>query len=666
MHHRLALLITHVLAELAMPTVSVSITKPENSDYGDYSTNVAFLVAKASKSNPRDVAKQIVDSIEGHRQSSTDTTETSKPLNVILRAIDAVTIAGPGFINISLRNEAISTYIKSLLNKKDIVVEVQNEFTAFTTGNISLQERLAIEFTQPNPFKELHIGHVYNNALGESISRLLEFLGVTVHRINYQGDVGMHVAKAVYGMRERFRTEQQTLDALAKESPRAQASFLGKAYALGSQTYEENETAKQIIQTINMMCFIAAQERASAQGEGEATVDYRSILVSRGDLTIVPSTGGQVEQVSINHTDGTTTVLGMADITQLYLFGREWSLAAFEEQYQYLGTHFDAYYFESSAAERGYTVVNQHIADGIFERDEGAIVYRPPEPGLHTRVFINTLGLPTYEAKELGLAPTKYEDWPYTRSIIITAKEIDDYFRVLLSAMHRVFPEIAAKTVHLSHGVVRLPEGKMSSRTGNVVTALWLVDEVSRKIEKVLDNSAFSYDDEERSTIIHHATVAAIKYSLLKVGIPSDIKFDLDASVSFDGDSGPYLLYTYARCQSIIRKAKEANMSEQPVPAGGWVDSLSGPERSLLRALLYAPETIAQAASSYAPSTVAHYAIEVAQHINQFYAHTPVIPKEGQLGSSSIAESRLWLVKASSTVLKHCIELLGMTPIEKM
>ncbi len=243
---------------------------------------------------------------------------------------------------------------------------------------------------------------------------------------------------------------------------------------MGSTAYEDDKQAQEEMKYINILAFISAQQMHKDAGI-DPVIDYSALFKGMSALSH-PWT--------------------QEDISLLYITGRKWSLEYFETQYKRLGTKFDGYYFESMVAESGYQIVKKHIADGIFEESDGAVVYKGEKKGLHTRVFINQLGLPTYEAKELGLAPKKYEDWAYDRSIIITAKEIDEYFKVLLAALGEINPKFARKTKHMSHGVVKLPEGKMSSRKGNILTAEWLLEETTASIAALIDHSG-SYSSEE-------------------------------------------------------------------------------------------------------------------------------------------------------------------------
>ena len=275
-------------------------------------------------------------------------------------------------------------------------------------------------------------------------------------------------------------------------------------------------------------------------------------------------------------------------------------------------------------------------------------------------MFINSLGLPTYEAKELGLAPTKYKDFKYDLSVIITGNEIIDYFKVLLAALKELKPSLAEKTRHLSHGMVRLPEGKMSSRTGNIIMGESLVDEMKARVTKVMDTLGNEIPEEDREKTAEVIAQGAVKYSLLRVGLGKDIIFDFDKSLSLEGESGPYLQYTYARCKSILRKTNKTKLGLSRTKLG--LVKLSIEEMALLR-LLYRFEEVAQeAAEKFSPNLVCGFVFDLAQRYNLFYNTASVLKAE----TKELKEFRLVLTAAVAQVLKNGLLLLGIKTLERM
>lgn len=500
--------------------IRAKVEPTEDLANGDYTTNFALVLKKDAK-----ILK----------------TELEKNL---LPEIARIEVAGPGFLNFYLTEKAIVENLKNILKQKD----------KYGWNEKLKNQKVIIEYTDPNPFKEFHVGHLMSNAIGESISRLIEAGGAEVKRACYQGDVGLHVAKAIWADGD---------------------------YALGFKKYEEDEQAKKEIQEINKKIYNQSDEK----------------------------------------------------LNKLYETGKKASLKSFEKIYEKLGTKFDHYFFEGEAGEFGRKIVADNI-DGVFEKSDGAIIFRAEKynPKLHTRVFISSDGLPTYEAKELGLAQIKFEQYPHDQSLVVTGNEINQYFQVLLQALKLIFPALAKKTRHVSHGMLRLPAGKMSSRTGEVITAESLLAEVkTRAPEKITDDIA----------------VAAVKYTILKQAPGRDVIFDPTKSISLTGDSGPYLQYTYARARSVLAKADWQNDLDQFEPT------------DTSRLLARYPDVVERATADLAPQLIVHYLLELASSFNHFYAENKII-------GSSEENSRLALTATVAQVLKNGLWLLGIATPEKM
>jgi arginyl-tRNA synthetase len=304
-------------------------------------------------------------------------------------------------------------------------------------------------------------------------------------------------------------------------------------------------------------------------------------------------------------------------------------------------------------ADFGKEIVKENIGK-VFEESDGAVVFRGEniDKKLHTRVFINKEGLPTYEAKELGLSKIKYERFPYDRSVIVTGNEINEYFKVLLAAMKEVFPDLAEKTKHISHGMLRLPEGKMSSRTGNVIAAESLIAEVKKRVlEKMKESEVEESQKDETAEII---AIAAIKYSVLRQAIGGDIVFDFDKSISFEGDSGPYLQYSVVRAQSILKKAEGVVLVSTDIPEK-WTTTL------LEKMLERFSAITKRAGSEYAPHYIATYLIELSSAFNGFYAEHKIIDAQDPLSSY-----RLAITHAFVRVMEKGLHMLGIEVPEKM
>ena len=340
-------------------------------------------------------------------------------------------------------------------------------------------------------------------------------------------------------------------------------------------------------------------------------------------------------------------------INDLYDRGRKTSLEHFEHLYAILGTKFDFYFFESEAGPYGKEVVQSHLKNGVFKESEGAVVYGGEKKGLHTRVFLNSEGLPTYEAKELGLSKMKYEKFPYEKSVIVTGNEINEYFKVLFAAMQEVFPELAEKTTHVSHGMMRLEEGKMSSRTGNVITGESLLADLSEAARARATESRA----ENPEKLAEQVAVAAIKYQILRQATGKDIIFNREQALSLEGDSGPYLQYAHARAHQVVEKAKEQNITSiygrEAVP-------YMEPRDTVARLLIRFPDIVARAAENLEPQLIANYLVGFAGAFNSWYA------QEHILDGTSAAEHKVALVDAARVTLKNGLWLLGIPAPERM
>lgn len=546
--------IAGALASVGIEAVLADIVleHPAELSHGDYATSVALKYAKQAGKNPRVLAEEIVGAMG------------------TIAPVSKIDIAGPGFINFTLTPQAIAASLDEACTQD-----------MWGVNDLQKGKKIMVEYTDPNPFKEFHIGHLMSNATGESVSRLLQFSGADIKRANYQGDVGPHVAKAIWGIQKLGLDPND-------------AARLGQAYTAGAQAYESDVAAKREIEEINMRVYDKSDP----------------------------------------------------NINSIYEKGREASLGHFEDLYRILGTTFDFYFFESETASKGVAIVKAHPE--VFEESEGAIVFKGEQYGLHTRVFINKLGLPTYEAKDLGLAELKSEKISLDQSITITAQEQADYFKVVKKAMELVMPETGSKVLHISHGMMRFADGKMSSRTGNVITGESLLSELSEAAKvRAAESRA---DDHDK--LAQQIAVAAIKYQILKQGSGKDIVFDRDRALSLEGDSGPYLQYAYARTSAILAKAHEQGIAPM-------TDKDASPSE-VMRLLHRFPEVVEHASHELEPHIVAQYLLHLASTFNSWYAQEQI------LDGTPAAARKVAVTEAVNRTLKNGLWILGIPAPEKM
>ena len=526
--------------------IHFSLEKPTVGNHGDYSSNVALVLAKKLNKNPLEVANVIKEKIGG---------------NIFFKKVE---VAGPGFINFFIKDIEFINELKKI--KKDF------------GNNKNLKGRIMVEHTQPNPFKEFHIGHLMNNAIGESVARLMKVNGANIKTASYHGDIGLHVAKALWALLRGIPSKE--------------------AYAFGSKAFETNEENKKEILDINIKIYKKSDEKINA----------------------------------------------------LYKKERKKSFDYFKGMYKKFDSQFDYTFYESQAGEVGKKIVLENMGK-IFEKgDGGAVIFKGEdvEPKTHTRVFLNSDGLPTYEAKELGLAHLKEKKWKFNQSFSITANEQDSFFKVVEVAIGLVLPQLQGKLNHISHGILKLPSGKMSSRTGQVITAESLIDNVKESIKTKIGKQGITDKDIEKIAI------GAIKYSILKQAIGLDIIYDFDKSISFEGDSGPYVQYALLRALSVLEKAQQEHMKSSLKVLPETIGQLE-------KLMILFPDVVKKAGQKHQPHQIVGYLTALAGEFNSFYANNRIINKKDTLTRYKIA-----LVERFSIIMQNGLWILAIPVPEKM
>jgi len=373
------------------------------------------------------------------------------------------------------------------------------------------------------------------------------------------------------------------------------AKWVAAAYVAGSKAYEEDEQAKTEIEELNKRIYQ---------------------MHANGDQS--------------------------SPFAQIYFTCRQWSYDYFEEFYDQIGVRqFDKYYPESETIKPGMELVKQYTST-VFTQSDGAVVLDESKTKLHTRVFITKTGLPTYETKDIGVIVLESKDFPYDKRIVMTGNEQAEYMRVIFAGLNLIDAELGAKQEHRPNGTVRFGDGtKMSSRLGNVSRAVDVVGAVEKAVEA------------SSETLRRDITLGAIKYSFLKNHVGSDIAFDLEQSISTEGNSGPYLQYALVRAKSILAKNQKPKTKNQ-IP-----ESLDSFERTLARQLSIYPEAFEAALNDYSPHHICTYLYELAQIFNRFYENSRVAGDPREV-------LRTQLVQSYEKVLSHGLKLLGMPTPEKM
>ena len=548
--------ISRAIFELYEVTTDVHFTRPDP-QFGDYSTNIAMQLAGKVGKNPRDIALQIAEALQA------------------TGSFTSVDVAGPGFINLWLSDDML-------------LAEAEREPATPLAG-----KTVVAEYSDPNPFKVLHAGHLYTTVVGDSIARLLEAAGADVHRVNFGGDVGLHVAKNMWAIiRKLGSINADALDEL-DDDLHVRSAWLSARYVEGNEAYETDEAAKAEIVDLNKQLY-----KLTADDDHESP------------------------------------------LAKMYWKARAWSYDYFKLFYDELGVvPFEKYYPESVTTPTGIETVQEGLKNGVYETSDGAVVFKGEPYGLHTRVFINSEGLPTYEAKDVGLIMQKWRDYSFDQSIIITGNDIVEYMKVVQKSIEQFEPELVKRSVHLTHGNLKLAGGKkMSSRKGTVLLALDVLGAAREAQEK-------QHDEANESTVL-----GAVKYAFLQNRVGGDIVYEPETSVSLQGNSGPYLQYAHARARSII--AKSALQPFRP-------NSLTESERMLVQKLSQSAETVERAAQDLMPHLVCTYLYELAQSFNRFYESSRIIGDEREA-------ERLYLANRYAETLAYGLGLLGISAPERL
>ena len=490
--------------------------------------------------------------------------------------------------------KAIGPYLNFFLEKTglatDVVKKILSDKNKFGAGKNG--NKVMIEFSQANTHKAFHVGHIRGTSIGESLSRISEFEGDKVIRANYQGDTGMHVAKWMWNYTKNH----------SKEKIRADESWVAGIYVDAVKRLAENEDLQQEVDVINKK------------------------LEEKSDKKL----------------------------NELWEKTRKICLDALEIIYKELNTHFDKYYFESEVELKGKEIALDLVKKKIAEVSEGATIMNLEKYGLSVWVLLRKDGTVLYSSKDLALIQRKLKENKLDKCIYIVADEQNLHFQQLFKTCELMKLKDSDKCSHIPFGMVRLPEGKMSSRTGQNIlysdfkkeVTDYAKEEIKKRFPKLAEKEL-----EERALAI---SIAAIKFAMLRQGTNKIIVFSKEDALSFEGDTGPYIQYSYARASSILKKSeKKANVKLTKDA------KIEEKESSLIKKLAEFPEIVENSYKNLSPSVIANYVLELSHIFNEFYHATKVIGSDNE-------EFRLALVEAFRIVAKQALNLLGIDAIEEM
>ncbi len=543
--------------ELKAEEIENSLETPPSSELGDYSFP-CFSLKEKLKDNPSKIALEIRNHI-----SKSET-------------IDYVQSNGP-YVNFFLNKKKIA---------KDLIKEISAKKSKFGSQKLSKAERTMVEFPSPNTNKPLHLGHLRNMSIGESISRILEFNGEKVIRANLNNDRGIHICKSMLAYKKYGKN---------KKPDKKTDHFVGDFYV------KFNEALKK-----------------------DKKLEEEAYEVLRKWET------------------------GDKETIELWKKMNKWVLDGFKETYKKFKVNFDKQYYESEIYTKGKDIVLEGLKKKIFRKNtNGAVVFDLPE---NEKVLLRPDGTSVYMTQDLYLAILKLKKFNLSKSIYVVGNEQNYHFDVLFSILDRLGYS-KSKFMHLSYGMVNLPEGKMKSREGTIVDADDLIGEVQNLVKKEL-NSRYKLPKKEIESRSLKIALSAIKYFLLKIDAKKDMIFNPKESISFDGDTGPYILYSYARASSILKKAKKRKRFSIE-------KQLEKAEFELIKKLLQFKDIVTNAYNNMNPSVIANYSYQLSQLFNEFYHSCPVINSDNE-------SFRLALVSSFRQVLKNSLYLLGIEIMEEM
>ena len=570
-------------------------------EFEGHLTLVVFPLLRISKKKPEDTAQEI-------GQWLVDNEPAVEKFNVI-----------KGFLNLCV---ATTSWTRLLNN----IAQTADYGTVKPTAQSPL---VMIEYSSPNTNKPLHLGHVRNNLLGWAISQILEGAGNRVVKTNIVNDRGIHICKSMLAWLKWGNGE--TPESSGKKGDH----LIGEYYVAFDQHYREE--IREL--TAQFKAEGLDDEAAKAKAEKEAP------LIKEAHEMLV-----KWEQ-------------GDAEVRGLWKKMNEWVYAGFDETYKALGVSFDKIYYESDTYLVGKAKVEEGLSKGIFTRhDDGSVWADLRGEGLDEKLLLRSDGTSVYMTQDIGTAKLRFDDYPIDKMVYVVGNEQNYHFKVLSILLDKLGFEWGKDLVHFSYGMVELPNGKMKSREGTVVDADDLISGMiatARQTSEELGKFA-DMDSKEKDEIARVVGLGALKYFLLKVDARKNMLFNPEESIDFNGNTGPFIQYTYARIRSVLRKAKDAGIN-----FGGGVSEatpVNEKEQNLIQHMAEFPSIIQQAAAEYSPSTIANYCYDLVKEYNQFYHDYTIL-------GESIEEKRqlrLVLSEQVSNIVRTSMRLLGIEVPERM
>lgn len=565
-------------------------------------TLVVFPFLKMSKKKPEDTAAEIGAYLVGHCPAVAS-------FNVV-----------KGFLNLCI---ACGAWL-------DLLADIDSADT-FGHREVKADSPLVmVEYSSPNTNKPLHLGHVRNNLLGWSLSRIMEANGNRVVKTNIVNDRGIHICKSMlawlkYGNGETPETSGKKGDHL-----------IGDYYVAFDKHYRKEVASLKEQYVTEGMEAEAAEKKAKEEAP----------LIREAHDMLVKWENNDPE------------------VRALWKKMNDWVYAGFDETYKAMGVGFDKIYYESETYLKGKAKVEEGLAKGLFERHEDNSVWADlTDEGLDRKLLLRSDGTSVYMTQDIGTAEMRFKDFPIDKMIYVVGNEQNYHFQVLSILLDRLGFKWGRELVHFSYGMVELPNGKMKSREGTVVDADDLMELMVADARRTSEEAG-KFDDMtegERAEIARVVGMGALKYFILKVDARKNMLFNPEESIDFNGNTGPFIQYTYARIRSIMRKAAAAGM-DAAIPAAGISTDLNEKEIALIQKMNDYGAVVAQAGKDYSPSGIANYCYELTKEFNQFYHDYSILREED--GNKKLM--RLVIARNVAKVIKNGMSLLGIEVPERM
>jgi arginyl-tRNA synthetase len=517
-----------------------------------------------------------------------------------------------GFLNLTLSDDYYLSAFQAIREQAEFGIAPRQDKRA-----------VMVEYSSPNTNKPLHLGHIRNNLLGYSVSEILKASGKKVYKTQIINDRGIHICKSMLAWQRFGKGETPESSGLKGDK------LVGNYYVAFDKAY------KQEI------------EQLVAEGRNRDEAEQQAPILREAQEMLRRWEAGDEEVVS------------------LWKTMNSWVYEGFEETYARLGVDFDRLYYESDTYLLGKEVVEEGLEKGVFYRKEdGSVWIDLTEEGLDEKIVLRSDGTAVYMTQDIGTALQRVRDFPDITGMVYTVGNEQDYhFKVLFLILKKLGYHWAEQLYHLSYGMVDLPEGKMKSREGTVVDADDLIDDMAQTAEEISRElgKLDGYSEQEKQELYRIIGLGALKYFILKVDPRKRILFNPEESVDFQGNTGPFIQYTYARIQSILRKADYDQAMGQNYAAKPAM-TLHPKERELVKQLLLFPEMVQGAAEQYSPAVIANYTYDLVKEFNSFYQQVTILGE----AEEDIREFRVALSAAVGEVIRTGFRLLGIQVPDRM